>query len=71
MKADKGEPVQAYSVEGASLGTATIASVEECDNPLPGGTKLPNFCIDDGDKQYCTKVGSLCQSPNFAQCLCA
>ncbi|EIE21526.1 pectin lyase-like protein [Coccomyxa subellipsoidea C-169] len=56
MKADKGEPVQAYSVEGASLGTATIASVEECDNPLPGGTKLPNFCIDDGDKQYCTKI---------------
>ena len=60
MKADKGDPVKMYGVEGACLGIATIASVEEINNPLPEGTKLSNFCIDDGDKQYTTKVRFLC-----------
>ncbi|KAK9918085.1 hypothetical protein WJX75_001097 [Coccomyxa subellipsoidea] len=54
--ADKGEPLLAYAVEGACKGTARIARVEECDNPLPKDTNIPNLGMENVENERCTKV---------------
>lgn len=60
--ADKGEPLLAYAVEGACKGTATIARVEECDNPLPKDTNIPNLGMENVENERCTKARLLSQA---------
>lgn len=52
----------AYAVEGACKGTARIARVEECDNPLPKDTNIPNLGMENVENERCTKARLLPQA---------